>query len=209
MTKYKPFSYSDIFWPFPRGVTVTDFSCSESLSYLNPSSLNPSAFLDSFAELLSLCLFLANIRCWYASVLLTWLWEHSGGQELTWSAVAMPRSWSCSFSTMSGSVKLNSLLSLWKMIKGVRKQYHGDAHLLWTKVRLETERVQGNRVHTINIWGLEISNLDFQPIPIKYDIYSIAAWHPCTFSTKICTTFELNKSNIFGNPRVHRALLHI
>ena len=33
------------------------------------------------------------------------------------------------------------------------------------KFRVGTERVQGNGVHTIAIWSLEVPNLNFQPIP--------------------------------------------
>ena len=49
----------------------------------------------------------------------------------------------------------------------------------------------GNRIHTINIWGLEVSNLDFQPNLTKDNFYSIATWHPCTLSTEICPSLEL------------------
>ena len=49
----------------------------------------------------------------------------------------------------------------------------------------------GNRIHTINIWGLEVSNLDFQPNLTKDNFYSIATWHPCTLSTEIFPSLDL------------------
>ena len=54
-----------------------------------------------------------------------------------------------------------------------------------TTFRVRTGRVQRNQVHNINVQCLETLNPDFQPILLLSKFYSIATWHPFTFSTKI------------------------
>ena len=66
---------------------------------------------------------------------------------------------------------------------------HGTACL--NNFMISDDGVQGNQVHTINVSTPEYSNLKFQPIILKSGFYSIAAWHPCTFSTEIQTLINL------------------
>ena len=124
------------------------------------------------------------------------------GEKLTYHQIkwcSLPAR-SCSFCRLG-----TCIMSCWAARGGVGSDGRGE-RLLWTEVRLETARVQGNQVHTINIIGLEIPNHDFQPILMKSNFYSIGAWHP---SIEFYTKLDLNKSHIFRNPRVPRALLHI
>ena len=75
--------------------------------------------------------------------------------------------------------------------------------------RVRTDGVQGNQVHGFIVQSLEVLNLDFQPIPSRSEFYSIATWHPCTFSTKFGLQWNCLKFTFFLIPRVNRVLLCI
>ena len=51
---------------------------------------------------------------------------------------------------------------------------------------------------------LKVPNLNFQPIPMTSKFHSIVTWHPCTYRTKIWTSFKSHENHIFGIRNCHR-----
>ena len=71
-----------------------------------------------------------------------------------------------------------------------------------TSFRVRTCGVRGNQVHSINVQCLEVLNPNFQPILLLSKYYSIATWHPCTFSTKFWIAVELAENCDLGPPDI-------
>ena len=60
--------------------------------------------------------------------------------------------------------------------------------------------VRGNQKHFGIVWGLEVLNLNIQSNPIINNFFTIATWHPCPFSTKICSSLDLAENWDLGLP---------